>query len=234
MTYDVVKTYDWTSSPIGSEIRKNAPWVWVQSYELISNQIYQTILNYMNIGTEAIENDAAKFYDNMYSKSTTKEDDFRFPFFGDNIRSFGNAFGDTFQDGVGGGGGIASSLFDTAKSFVGGVGQLAGIVGTSDLMKAFKQFNSGDHAKAAETFRNGLTSGGDPGTYIESPMFYQFEKSDAPLEVSFVLANTINENSIGDNHKLVQLLTTINRPLRKNSIAVNPPRIYRVRVPGYR
>jgi hypothetical protein len=33
---------------------------------------------------------------------------------------------------------------------------------------------------------------------------------------------------------LVQRLTYINRPLRKNSIAVDPPRIYQVRVPGHR
>lgn len=231
--YDVVKDYDWTSAPRGSEIRKNAPRVWVKSYKLKSNQIMQTIRGYINI-LNGLTGDAKTFYDKMYSDSTLEEDDFNFPFFTDNVRSFGNTFGDTFQDGIGGGGGIGASIFDQAKSFVGGLGQAAGLVGVDNLSKAWKQWNEGDHAKAAQTVGNGIANDGDPGSYIETPMFYQFEKSDSALEVSFVLANTINSDSIDRNHELVQRLTYINRPLRKNSIAVDPPRIYQVRVPGHR
>lgn len=230
--YDVVKEYDWTSAPRGSEIRKNAPRVWVKSYKLNSNQIMQTIRSYLNILD--VTQDAKSFYDKMYSESTTAEDDFNFPFFGDTVRSFGNNFGDTFQDGIGGGGGLASQFFEGVKSFVGGVGQLAGLAGIENLVKATKQFAAGDTEAAQQTMKKGLASGGDAGTYVETPMFYQFEKNDGPLDVSFVLANTINQDSIEKNHKLVQRLTYINRPLRKNSIAVDPPRIYQVRVPGHR
>jgi len=75
---------------------------------------------------------------------------------------------------------------------------------------------------------------GNPGTYIETPVFYQFEKNDGPLEISFALSNTINGGSVEQNQKLIEHLTRINRPLRKNSIAVDPPRIYTIRVPGQR
>jgi hypothetical protein len=65
-------------------------------------------------------------------------------------------------------------------------------------------------------------------------MFYQYEKSDSPLEVSFILANTLNSDAYLDNMELVNYLTRINRPKRINSIAVEPPRIYKVRVNGLR
>lgn len=230
--YDVVKDYDWTSAPRGSEIRTHAPRVWVKSYKLNSNQISQTIGNYLNILD--VTQDAKSFYDKMYSKSTTPDDDFNFPFFGDNIRSFSNTFGDTFQNGIGSGGGLMSNLFEGVKTFLGGVGEAAGLAGIDNLVKSAKTFAAGDRETAMDIFKAGIAKGGDPGTYIETPMFYQFEKNDGPLDVSFVLANTINEDSIDKNHKLVQRLIYINRPLRKNSIAVDPPRIYQVRVPGHR
>jgi hypothetical protein len=230
--YDVVKDYDWTSAPRGSSIRKQAPRVWVKSYKLKSNQIMQSVKGYLNIAKNG-GGDAKTFYDKMYSDSTTAEDDFNFPFFGDNVRSFGNNFGDTFQDGFGGGGGIGTSSNDMVKGALGPLAQVAGIVGVNNLTNATTQIGSGDYLGAINTIKNGLKSGGDPGTYIETPMFYQFEKNDGPLEVSFVLSNTINSD-YDKNHKLVQRLTYINRPLRKNNIAVDPPRIYQVRVPGHR
>jgi len=230
--YDVVKDYDWTSAPRGSSIRKQAPRVWVKSYKLKSNQIMQSVKGYLNIAKNG-GGDAKTFYDKMYSDSTTAEDDFNFPFFGDNVRSFGNTFGDTFQDGFGGGGGIGTTLNEMIKGALGPTAQIVGAIGTENLTNAVSQAGKGDFGGAINTIRNGITSGGDPGTYIETPMFYQFEKNDGPLEVSFVLSNTINSD-YDKNHKLVQRLTYINRPLRKDSIAVDPPRIYQVRVPGHR
>jgi hypothetical protein len=201
--YDVVKDYDWTSSPRGSGMRKKAPRVWVKSYKINSNQIMQSVKNYLNIASQA-GGDAKKFYDNMYGDSTTAEDDFNFPFFGDNVRSFSNTFGDTFQNGIGSGGGVGTALNDIVKNVAGLAADITGFIK------------------------------GDPGSYVETPMFYQFEKSDGPLQVSFVLANTINADSVDKNHNLIQRLTYINRPLRKDSIAVDPPRIYQVKVPGHR
>jgi hypothetical protein len=230
--YNVVKDYDWTSAPRGSSIRKQAPRVWAKSYKLKSNQIMQMIQGYMAIAKNA-GGDAKSFYDKMYSESTTAEDDFNFPFFGDNVRSFGNTFGDTFQNGIGEGGGIGTAANNMLKSALGVGGQLVGMVGAENVSVAGGQLAKGNVMDAIGTITQGVKSGGDPGSYIETPMFYQFEKNDGPLEVSFVLSNTINSD-YDKNHKLVQRLTYINRPLRKNSIAVDPPRIYQVRVPGHR
>lgn len=229
--YDVVKEYDWTSAPRGSSIRKNAPRVWVKSYKLKSNQIMQMIDGYMNIAGGG--EDAKKFYDKMYSESTDAEDDFNFPFFGDNVRSFSNTFGDTFQDGFGGGGGIGETANGLVKGLLGPAAQIVNGIGMDAVKSAAGQVAEGNFGGALGTVITGAKGGGSPGTYIETPMFYQFEKNDAPLEVSFMLSNTINSD-YDKNHKLVQRLTYINRPLRKNSIAVDPPRIYQVRVPGHR
>lgn len=109
-----------------------------------------------------------------------------------------------------------------------------GVVGSEALSKAKDQFTKGNLMEAGKTVVGGALKGGNPGTYIETPMFYQFEKNDGPLEVRFMLANTINNDSLDQNHNLIQRLTYINRPLRKNSIAVDPPRIYQVKVPGHR
>jgi hypothetical protein len=230
--YDVVKDYDWTSVPRGSSIRKQAPRVWVKSYKLTTNNIMTAIDNYIKLGQSGGK-DAKKFYDEMYNDSTTPEDDFNFPFFGDNVRSFSNTFGDTFQNGIGGGGGIGDSINNVAKSFVGNVAQLGGMIGDQAMSTAKDQVSKGDFGGALDSILSGIKGGGNPGSYVETPQFYQFEKSDGPLEVSFVLSNTINSD-YDKNHRLVKKLTSINRPLRTSSIAVDPPRIYKVRVPGHR
>jgi hypothetical protein len=229
--YDVVKEYDWTSAPRGSGMRKKAPRVWVKSYKLKSNQIMQAIQGFVAIATEGgASGDAKSFYDKMYGEATTAEDDFNFPFFNDNIRSFSNTFGDTFQSGIGGSGGIGSDLYEGAKILVGGAAQALNLTDEDTAAKAFQQVGKRDFSGAMKT----MGSGGSPGTYVESPMFYQFEKNDGPLEVSFVLSNTINQDSLEKNKNLIYRLTYINRPLRVNSIAVDPPRIYQVKVPGHR
>lgn len=230
--YDVVKDFDWCSTPRGSAIRKKAPRVWVKSYKLKSNQILQMLKGYMNVAAGA-GGDAKSFYDKLYGESTTPEDDFNFPFFNDNVRSFSNTFGDTFQDGFGGSGGIGTTANELLKSALAPLAQVAGTVGADNGLKAAGQAAGGDFSGAMDTIVGGVRKGGDPGTYIETPMFYQFEKNDGPLEVSFVLSNTINDD-YDKNLKLVQHLTRINRPLRKNSIAVDPPRIFQIRVPGHR
>ena len=207
--YNIVRDYDWTSAPKGSSFRKTAPRVWLKSYKIDSNQIMSAIQGYVAL-VEGGTTDAQSYYDKMYSESTTPEDDFWFPFFGSNVRGFTNTFGDTFQSGVGGAGGILSDQNEQLKTLAGGLGQ------------------------AYTAIQSIATKTSNPGTYIETPMFYQFEKNDSPLDVSMVLSNTINENSYKDNLKLVQYFTRINRPLRKNSIAVDPPRIYKIRLHGIR
>lgn len=232
MKYDVVKEYDWCSSPRGSGMRKKAPRVWVKSYKLKSNAIMTSIKNYLNIAQQA-GGDAKTFYEKMYGDVTTPEDDFNFPFFGDNVRSFSNTFGDTFQNGVGQGGGIGTAIDSILKTETSISSQMVGVFGSDNVQNAWEQAKKGDITDAAKTLLDGAKGGGDPGSYVETPQFYQFDKTDGPLEVSFVLSNTINSDH-KKNYELVKKLTEINRPLRKNSIAVDPPRIYQVKVPGHR
>lgn len=227
--YDVVKEYDWTSAPRGSGMRKKAPRVWVKSYKIKSNAILNRFKNYYNIATAG---DAKTFYDKMYGDSTIAEDDFNFPFFTDTVRSFGNSFSDT-NDG--------SSFIGAVDSAIEGIAKLGAtavtMAGGDNIKNVGNALVAGDFGKAKDIVGNFLKTGGagsDPGAYIETPKLYQYDStSDSALEVSFVISNTIN-NDYDKNHKLVQRLTYINRPLRKNGIAVDPPRIYQVKVPGHR
>jgi hypothetical protein len=228
--YNVVKDYDWTSIPRGSDLRNKAPRAWVKSYKLNSNGILKRFRNYYEV--LKIE-DADDFYQRLYGTVTTPEDDFNFPFFGDSVRSFSNTFGDTFQNGFGDGGGIGTALDSTAQALLGTVAQVGGLVGTSAINEAIMLAGKGEIKGALKALGGGIASGGNPGSYIETPKFYQYENNDAPLDVSFVLSNTINDD-YDKNHKLIQRLTYINRPFRKNSIAMDPPRIFRVGVPGHR
>jgi hypothetical protein len=232
MTYNIVKDYDWTSIPRGSPLRGEAPVVYLKSYKLKSNQIQSTIQSYLNIGGTSFSN-AESFYEKMYSRSTTKEDIFNIPFFGDSVRSFSNSFSESFKNGYGESGGAVGEgrLRDKGETLLGKYGEYKNLVdniGWKDVVdKAFKlQF-----FEAAKAIVKG--DGDAPGTYIEKPQFYDYAKTDGPLEVSFTLSNTINSDW-SKNTELVKLLTKINRPLRKNSVAVEPPRIYSVKVPGHR
>lgn len=233
--YDVIKDYDWTSMPRGSPMRGKAPRVWVKSYKLISNQIMHALQGFIAIGTAA---DAKQFYEKLYSEATTPEDDFNFPFFDDNIRSFSNSFGDTFQDGIGGSGGVAGALFSGLKGVVGEGAQYGNLTDTDALANAASSLrgsSGGDMTDRLKGAMSSLSKGGHPGTYIETPKFYEFNStSDDALKVSFALSNTINSDGPEKNHNLIQRLTYINRPLRVNNIAVDPPRIYQVKVPGHR
>ena len=235
MKYNVVKDYDWCSSPRGSGMRGRAPRVWVKSYKLESNQIMQTIKGYMNILQES-GGDAKTFYENMYGKATSPEDDFNFPFFGDDVRSFSNEFGDTFQNGVGGSGGGLDGVNQGLKKLVGSAGQLL----NTHIGQSVVGLARGDIQGAADAIEHGFSGGnvegvlgGNPGTYVETPMFYQFSKDDGPVRVSFILSNTINSD-FDKNYELIKKLTEINRPLRNDSISVDPPRIFRLRIPGHR
>lgn len=207
--FNIVRDYDWTSSPRGSLHRNDAPKMWLLSYDINSNQIMQAARGFINMSS-TISGNADSFYDKMYSDSATPKDHFWFPYFSDNVRSFGNTFGDTFQSGVGGSGGAGNSINEKIKGFV------------------------GELANLYDSYQSLTTKQDNPGTYIETPMFYQFDKSDSPVEFSIILSNTLNPDSYIKNSKLIEYLTRINRPFRKNSIAVDPPRIYQIRIHGLR
>lgn len=234
MKVDVVKDYDWCSSPRGSAIRKKAPRVWVKSYKIDSNLVLNRFKNYAEIASIS---DPEKFYNELYGNATEPEDDFNFPFFQDDIRSFGNTFGDTFQNGFGGGGGIGTAADSTIQTALGTVAQINDATGLID--NAIKGYNSSSGnmiEKALGGVSNAVANinGGNPGSYMETPKFYEYTSAhEGPLTVSFVLSNTINDD-YDKNYQLVKKLTEMNRPKRINSVAMEPPRIYQVKVPGHR
>jgi hypothetical protein len=224
--YDVVKDFDWTSVPRGSGLRKRAPRVWVKSFKIKSNEALNRFKNYMQV---LAITDAKSFYDKMYGDVSEPEDDFNFPFFGDNVRSFSNTYGDTFQSA------FLNAADSVARNAIELGGTAASVMGIDNIQA------TSDIIRSDLSVENKLLNlktmvgqaNGDPGSYIETPKMYQYEQSDGPLTVSFVLSNTINSDW-KKNYELVKKLQVINRPFRKNSIAMEPPRIYQVKVPGHR
>lgn len=237
MKFDIIKDYDWTSNPRGSGFRKKAPRVWVKSFKINSNLVLNRFKSYAELA--AVQEPDA-FYDSLYGDATEPEDDFNFPFFQDSIRSFGNVFGDTFQNGFGGGGGIGESLdgkFQTAASIIAQGANAASIakkVGSAMIEGSMSGTTVAEKAGNSIKAGIGAMAGTTPGSYMETPKFYEYSSAnEGPLNVSFVLSNTINDD-YDKNYKLIKHLTEINRPRRINSIAMEPPRIYQVKVPGHR
>ena len=245
--FNVVKEYDWTTIPRGSGLRKKAPKIHVRSYKIKSNEALNRLKSYMEV---AEKTDPKTFYDKLYGEIASPEDDFNLPFFNDTLRSFTNTYGDTFQAGFMGN-------MDSAMS--GAVGEL-GALGTSfggsniknlgsNIMNGMKSGYGDDADRSPLSIEQAMAGpkallggmkgamkniqGTNPGSYIETPKLYQYEQNDSGLEVSFVLSNTINSD-YKKNNELVKKLTTINRPKRINSIAMEPPRIYQVKIPGQR
>lgn len=216
--------YDWTSIPRGSVLRSRAPRVTVRSFKIKSSESLNRIKSYANVVATV---DAEEFYNKLYGDIATPEETFRFPFLGDAVRSFSNEYGDTFQSAflgtVDSAFGEASKLYGEYKTYKVGenLGKLAGNIAKADSLGSYINTATKDMST-------------EPGSYIETPKLYQYSQNDSGLEVSFVLSNTINQDSVDNNYKLVQKLTRINRPFRKNAVVMEPPRIYEVKLPGIR
>lgn len=203
--FNIVKEYDWTTIPRGSGYRNRAPRVYIKSYKVKSSSVVNRIANYTNVLSLQ---DPDQFYNNLYSDITDPEDEFWIPYLGDIARSFTNEYGDTFK-----------------SAFLGAVDTTLGAA--VGMLGEFKEVFD----KAVKSLKGEEDS--DPGSYIETPKLYQYAQNDAGLDVSFVLDNTLN-NDNSKNTELVNLLTKINRPKRENSIIMEPPRIYEVKLPGIR
>lgn len=223
-TFNVVRDYDWTSIPRGSVLRSNAPRVRVQSFKINSSESINRIKSYLNSVTTV---DADEFYNKLYGNISDPEDTFIFPFLGDAVRSFSNEYGDTFQSAflgsVDSAFGGAAKLFGEIKTYnvSENLGKLAGNIAKADSLGSFVDTATKDMSTS-------------PGSYIETPKLYQYAQNDAGLEVSFVLSNTIDADGVQKNINMINRLTRINRPFRKNGLVMEPPRIYEIRIPGIR
>jgi hypothetical protein len=227
--YNVVKDYDWTSVPRGAALRNDAPKVVLRSYRIVSNQVIDRLTSYLEVANKSAE----QFYNDLY-KSAKLEDDFYFPYFSEQARSFNNQFGDTFQDGFGGSSGIGSTLDTIAQKYIGGAAQIAAMVGDQGINKAEGAFKNKDIGGAVGALMGGLASGGSPGSYIETPKMYDYSSAnEGAMDISFILSNTLNSD-FNKNYELVKKLIEINRPKRNDAISMDPPRIFRAKLYGYR
>ena len=259
VSYDITNNYDWTAIPTGSKYREEAPSAYITAYQLEYGQLQQMVDGYINIATA---NKRAKtrgidpgmeFYRNIYKPKDYPIGHFNFPFFSDDIRSFTTEYEDTF-----------SKISQRGAKFLGAT-QIEGLAGYGEkilgggVALAREAMNMGGNAvsdkiagsvtganewvgqKMEDTFGikdfkfPGLQTVGAPGNYIETPMFYQYANTDAPLDISFVLSNTINgEPAYLKNHDFITEFTKMNRPRRMGAIGMTFPAIYHIEVPGLR
>ena len=201
----------WTTLSKNSVLRNETPQVRVTAYPLKSTQLKQAINGFAAIKEKTTE----KFYNELYSVKDGKKDikNYVFPYFNNDFRSFNNEFADTL-----------SNITDRGTVSVAQVatqigGELAGAAGQlSEIMKLF----------------NGDPGGPNTGTYIETPKFYQFDNTDAPLSFSFPLLNTVDEEDISNNQTFINEFTEINRPTRQDAMSMSMPYIYKVNLKGLR
>lgn len=232
--YNVVSDYDWTSMPRQSSMRSKAPTVLLKAYKVNSSQSLKRLRNYVQTLANTNPED---FYNKLYGDVTSEEAVYIIPFFGDAVRSFSNEYGDAFQAGFLNG---IDSAFMGASKLVGEIATYKPIENLSNIGNASKNAvndlgSGGNISDVGRKLLSDINSGVStaPGSYIETPKLYQYAQNDSGLEISFVLSNTIN-GDYNKNVELVNNLTTINRPKRINSVVMEPPRIYEVKLKGIR
>jgi len=206
---NVLKQLDWTSTP--KEGRKKAPKVVVKSHRLKGSALKITVDGYMTAGRESATSSKA-FYEGLYQ--TTPGPKYVFPYFGDSFRQFTNDFADTL-----------SNVTDRGQKVMGA----SALEAAKDLAE-----NVASGFMALRELQGAVDESANPGSYIETPKFYQFANTDQALQVQFPLLNTVSREGAKKNQKFIKEFTKLNRPHRANSIAMSFPHIYEVRVPGLR
>lgn len=213
-TTDILNEYSWTAVPKNAVLRQEAPCINAIAYKLDDNAILTYAQNYINIltpnsNTSSSNTAPLEFYDKMYKAQAIEE--FIFPFFSDEMRSFSNAFGDQ--------GPLGSSIGQQAKAIM---------EGASDVANAGKAF-------ANEYLAQGnLETKGAAGSYVETPKFYNYTENESSVDIQFPLINTLDDNDFELNYAVISKLIRINRPHRTSPILVEPPAVWEITIPGYR
>lgn len=255
-TYNVVKEYPWTSVPNGSKLREEAPRAEVTSFELTQSQLRAFVSGYLNVFNSNKNNDATKFIDDLYQVKNGSETEYIFPFFEDTFRGYTNDYADTFSQISQRG---AQMMGAGGAELAAGIGEEAGFGGLSLLQNmgnqkaqqlvedGFDLLEKGGQkvvGKANDVLGTNMSfkwnipkfpnPGEFPGSYVETPKFYQYAQTDGGVSINFVLANTINEGDIEKNQKLIENIIEESRPRRSTAIAMSFPRIYEIEIPGLR
>ena len=256
--YDIVNDYDWTTAPAGSKLRSQTPNAYVTAYKMEFSQLQQFIDGYINIASSSARaeklgnNPGLQFYKDMYSSGSVLAD-INFPFFDDNIRGFTSEYENTFSPiseraGTFLFGDRIEKLGGAAENLIGGTiagGRELGNLGGNAMAEkvaggvgAFGQMAGGAFEKLTGKKLPGLQTVGAPGSYIETPKFYQYSNTDEGINIEFVLSNTLNDyrgnKGFKQNLKFIKEFTMMNRPYRYGPIEMTFPAIYHLEIPGLR
>tara|TARA_R100000900_G_C3342717_1_gene165483 strand:+ start:605 stop:1915 length:1311 start_codon:yes stop_codon:yes gene_type:complete len=258
-SFDIVKNYDWTSVPRNRRLRDEAPSAYITAYELKYSQLKQFIDGYMNVFSPQNSSDSYNdsknpgldFYKGLYSVARTPLARFNFPFFSDEMRSFSSEFENTFSpisqrgaqmlggDQIMGLGGAAESLVGGTVATGRALGDVnVGGMALQDVVSKGAGAAMGGMNKMFGTNMNldsaGKQTVGAPGTYIETPKFYQYSDTDNGVQIGFTLSNTLEDDGFNLNYDFITKFTKLNRPYRRGPIGMNFPAIYNLVVPGVR
>lgn len=215
---DVVTDYKWTTTQ--GSYKTEAPRIYVTSYAVTSNAIAKAVKTYYTLVKESFGQagellpgssigNGIEYYNNMHTVESGSQERYVLPFFGDDVRSLNNAWGDSFVGSTNG----SNTGFTYGESL-----KTLAETGTNLINQV--------NAMAADK----------PGALFEPPKFYQYSQDEGPVTVSFMLINTDEDGDASKNYKLIKKLITENRFKRddSNSFIVTPPRLWSVIVPGYR
>ena len=253
--YDVVKDYAWTTIPKGSKLREEAPTAEVTSFELKESQLRSFVSGWVNVGNKASD-DPMKFYEGLYKTKKGEETNYSFPYFEDSFRSYTNDYADTFSqisqrgaqmigaDAASGSGAISELILGGAAL----IQQSGQTQAQTAISKGTSVVNKGANWILDKVGRDNLgldkgyqfkvpeanNPGDNPGTYVETPKFYQYAVTDSGAEINFLLSNTISEGDTEKNQELIKTIIEESRPKRSSAIEMTFPRIYEVHIPGLR
>ena len=253
--FDVVKDYSWTTVPKGADLRKDAPAANVTSYELEESQLRSFVSGWVNVGN-AKSQDPMKFYDGIYKIKAGSETEYSFPFFEDNFRSYSNNYADTFSQisqrgaqmmgaGMAEGSGVAEELIlgsaalaqQSGNTIIQDISKKAGSVANKGVNWALDKIgreNMGLDKGYQFKIPEANNPAEFPGTYVETPKFYQYAATDTGVEINFLLSNTITEGDTQKNQDLIKNIIKESRPKRGGAIELTFPRIYTIKIPGLR
>jgi hypothetical protein len=197
---DIVSDYTWTT--IGKQGRVDAPRIYASTFKNTQNRIFEAGQAYIAVGGSS----GNEYYDKLHDGELA--DEWVFPFFTDEVRSFSNSWGDTYVGSTNGSQIAGESYIGTGKQLI------------ETGLTTFGQ--------AAGAFA------GKPGALFEPPKYYQYNVDEGAVGIEFTLINTINEGDIEKNYSLVKKLITENRFERGSNLTSTPPVLWEVTVPGYR
>ena len=213
--YDFTKL-DWTAS----SKKDDCPAVILTGGRLEGSQLKNSIRGAINAITAGAGN--TDYIDNLYklqgeSGGGTKT--FRLPFFNTTYNSFTNQFADAFSQISQRGNNIwGADIADSVNNIAANI--RTGMSQSWEFLRSFAYLGP---------------TNGPPGTYIQTPMFWQAANTAQPLIVKFVLSNTVSEDGAEKNLAAINQFAKANKAKRDGGgIKIDYPMVYQIELPGHR